>query len=167
MNRNWAIAAAMATLLVCPACGGEDHHHDDPVAEACEHMQDGPAMSVTAIADMAGDAPDVGEHHIRWDIALVDRGGGAADLGGYVDLVVDEASESLLFLGADVAIALWDATGTEVAAEASNADITACAEVAVSHTFDLEVGTYLLEIGPTSETEVQLVVEQAGEHADE
>ncbi len=40
--------------------------------------------------------------------------------------------------------------------------VDACAEVAVQHTVELEVGTYRLSFGPTEATTVTLVAEEAG-----
>lgn len=99
-----------------------------------------------------------------FDITLVDDGGGMH--GGYLDLVVDEPGETLLFTSVDVPVTLWDASGDQVTAEA-NSDVDACAEVSARSTYDLGVGTYLASFGPTMERSVSVVVVLAGEHGDE
>ncbi len=159
-----ALVAALA--LATAACGGDDDDggmaEPSPAEDACEHMQDGPAEVATAIADMTADAPDIGEHHTRWDVTLSDDGDG--NYSGYVDLVVDEEGESQVFLSADVPFTLWDANGDQVQAEESLTSVSECAEVSAAHHFDLEVGTYLASFGPASADEVQIVVVLAGEH---
>lgn len=152
-------------LVATAACGGDDaggEHEDlDPEADACEHMIEGPAESVTAVADMAADAPDMGEHHIRWEIALVDDGAGA--FSGYVDLVVEEEGESILFGSADIPVTVRDASGNEVPLRRADDSITACTEVDASNSYELGVGTYQLELGPTTESAISVVVILAGE----
>ena len=62
---------------------------------------------------------------------------------------------------------VFDGGGNEVEIEATEVGSEHCTEVAVSHTIELEVGTYTLSFGPTSAREVSLVHEEAGGHADE
>lgn len=158
--------AALALLALAPACGEDDSGEEpiDPSEDACEHMIEGPAESATAIDDMSADAPDIGEHHTRFDVTLVGDQSNPGSYLGYVDLVVEETGESLIFLDADVPMQLWTAAGDEVAAEASDNAIDACTEVAISYTYDLEVGTYLMQLGSTSADQVGVVVVLAGEH---
>src|SRR5690606_28997802 len=107
----------------------------------------GPAEAVTAGADMAADAPDVGEHHTRFDVALVADG----DMyGGYVDLVVEEEGVSELFLDRSVPIKVWSPGGSEIMAHHAQTSITACTEVSLGIGYQLGVGTYLLGFGPTT-----------------
>ncbi|ACY16418.1 hypothetical protein [Haliangium ochraceum] len=157
---------ALALLALAPACGGEDDHEEpiDPSEDACEHMIEGPVESATAIDDMSADAPDIGEHHTRFDVTLVGDQSNPGSYVGYVDLVVEETGESLIFLDADVPMQLWTAAGDEVEVEATSNAIDACTEVAISYTYDLEVGTYLMQLGSTSADQVGIVVVLAGEH---
>lgn len=153
------------SALMLAACGDDDaggaHGDLDPEADGCEHMIEGPAESVTAVADMAADGPDVGEHHIRWEITLVDDGAG--NFGGYVDLVVEEEGESIFFGNADIPLIIRDASGDEVPLKRADDSITECTEVDASNSYDLGVGTYQLELGPTTESRFDVVVILAGE----
>ena len=76
----------------------------------------------------------------------------------------DEAAEFVLFLSVDVPMEITDANGAAVEIEES-ADV-AGAEVA-SNTTRPEVGTYTLKIGPTTETTVSLVVEEASHEGED
>ena len=61
---------------------------------------------------------------------------------------------------------ITDANSAAVEIEES-ADVAECTEVAKQHNADLEVGTYTLKIGPTTETSVSLVVEEANHEGDD
>jgi hypothetical protein len=164
-SKYLALSLISGLLLATAACGGDDaggsHDELDPEADGCEHMIEGPNQEVTAIGDMAADAPDTGEHHIRWNIALVDDGSGT--FNGYVDLVVEEAGEGIFFLDHDIPMTIWDAAGDEVPLLRADDSITACTEVDASNTYELGVGTYLLGFGPTTQPSVSVVVIPAGE----
>jgi hypothetical protein len=164
------LAYLLLTGVVATACGGHgDGHgdgHDDatPEIDACEHMIEGPEQAVTAVADMAADAPDMGEHHTRFDIALV--AGADGMYAGHVDLVVEEAGISDLFLAADVPVNVWNPSGSEVTAHHAQTNITECTEVSVGLGYQLGVGTYRVGFGPTTAQSVSVVVilEGDGEH---
>lgn len=167
-SRRLALLSISGLLLATAACGGDDaggsHEELEPEADGCEHMIEGPNQEITAIADMAGDAPDMGEHHVRWDIALVDDGTGM--FSGYVDLVVEEEGESIFFGDADIPLTIWDANGDEVPLHSADDSITECTEVDASNTYELGVGTYLLGLGPTTEATFSVVVIPAVAHAE-
>lgn len=142
------------------ACGedSEDPSAEGPAAEACEHFADGPSQAVTAAATEA-DAPSVTFAHTRVDIALVDFEGA---MGGYVKYEADEAADFLFFL--DSADLPFELIGGSFE---SSAEVDLCDEVAVALTADLAVGPVVLKIGPTSATEVHLVVEEAAHEGHE
>lgn len=162
--RSNSVLILFALTFFIMACDDHDHDEETPAADACEHMAEGPSSAVSAIEDMAGTTPTVGAEHMRSDVTLVGEPG---SLGGYASLVIDESSEFGVYLDRDVPVSLWDGTGTEVEKEASSTDISECTDVQVGHTFDLEVGTYLVSFGPTAESEVRLVVVHHGEHVHE
>lgn len=159
----------MASMAFVTACG-DDHdpeEHHSPAEEACEHTKEGPFEDITA-KRAAGDgdgAPSATHAHKAVRVTLVEDPNDAALNSGYVSYAADEAAEFAFFLSADVPFAILDASGNEVAIEES-ADVAECSEVAKQHVADLEVGTYTLRIGPSSETMVSLVVEEAGHEGD-
>lgn len=153
------VTLSLSLCLAATACSSDDDEVT-PEADACEHMADGPSEAVTAAAASTDDGPDVGEHHTRFDITLVASG---TDYVGFVDVVAEEAGEMLIFSDGDTAMKLWNGT-TEIAAEATNANVTECSEVTMSRTFDVEVTTYTLELGPTDQTSISLVFGEAGGH---
>lgn len=187
--------ALLSLLLVTPACGddtgggggatssgGEGGSDIAPIgtgggggtpgpagaeldAEACEHLAEGPVVETTAAATEDA-APDVSAAHTAHAITFVDFAG---QNGGYVALQAAEAGELVLFLDADVPVAVRRAGGGDVPIEAScdpAACSGACSTIVGRHVVDVEVGTYVLELGPTTEPSVQLAHEAVGAHDD-
>ena len=144
---------------------GGAHHVEDPSVEACEHTKDGPFADVTAGLD-ASTAPDATHEHTSVRVTLDEAGGQYA---GGVSYAAAEAGDFVIFLTRDVPLTIASSSGDAVAIEATAA-VDACTDVAVAHTVELEVGTYHLTLGPTTEASVGIVVEHAGgghEHGDE
>jgi hypothetical protein len=84
---------ALGGAVACSPPGegeGEGEGEEDPFAEACEHMAEGPANAVTASLDVAS-LPDVSAPHTRHDVTLVDVDGGGegVDVGGSVAFAAD------------------------------------------------------------------------------
>ena len=152
-----SILSAAAALFFLAACGSHDHGNAGPDEDACEHMQAGPANAVTAAATGAS-APNVSAAHTRHDIALVDVAGGK---GGNVSYTADEDNEFVFALNKVLSFALRFGDSV-ISPESSKSTGFPCAEVKVTHTYDLEPGTYTLGFGPTSETSVSLVAVEAG-----
>lgn len=146
-----AILLSSSLLL---ACGEESAD-----AEACEHLQKGPATSVTASASTSG-APAVRNDHRRYDITLADVTGGK---GGSVSFAAAEATDYILFTSAKVQVGVKDSNGMAVTAEESVESSSACAEVQGRHTFPLKVGTYTLTFGPTTASSVSIVIEESAD----
>jgi hypothetical protein len=159
---NVKTTLSLLGLLGLLACGGEPPEAS-PDAESCEHLKEGPASGVTAApSQTAEDAPSVATDHRRYDITLVEVPGGK---GGVVKFASPEATEYRVFLSRDVPFKVSDDAGP-VAIEESVTSSTECAEIKARHTFELGVGTYTFEFGPTAETEVGLVIEEvAHDHA--
>lgn len=161
-------AYLLITGVLATACGGHGNGHGDghddatPEIDACEHMIEGPEQATTAVAGMSADAPDVGEHHTRFDIALVADASGM--YGGHVDLVVEETGISDLFLDVDVPVKVSSASGSEIMAHHAQTNITECTEVSVGLGYQLGVGTYRVGFGPTTAQSVSMVVILEGEH---
>lgn len=156
--RLLAFALAAFALTAC----GDDHDHEagDPIAEACEHAA-GSAEAVEA-AEVAT-APAIQSYiHTRVDITLP---AGADGNGGSVAFNVAEAGDYVFYLTADVPLAFSDDTGSLPIEETALVD--ACAVVAVAHTVELTPGVAILTFGPTEVSEVGLVFEAGGAHADD
>ena len=145
--KHFSAVLLSAALLV--GCGEENIDND-----ACEHLQEGPAAPITASANTTG-APAVSNDHRRYDISLIDATGGK---GGSVSFAVTEAGNYALFLGGVVPVNLRDANGELVKVNASGMDSEACSELKRTHYFVLEVGTYSLTFGPTTESSVSIVI---------
>jgi hypothetical protein len=154
MTTRYIVANAIIFSL---AVGCSDEPHENPDAEGCEHLREGPAVALTAAA-AAGSAPAIMADHQRYDVALVAVTGG---MGGFVNYGAPEATDYLFFLDADVPVQFQDATSASVTPEDSAAGSTACADIKGRHLVPLEVGTYTIQIGPTTNTSVGIVVEEA------
>ncbi len=131
---------------------------DELDEEGCEHLADGPAVSVTATATASG-APAIDADHQRYDIQLTPITGGK---GGYVTFAADDEADFVFFLGANVPVTFRDAQDQEVEPEASATSSTTCTEIKGRYVVPLEVGMYTLSFGPTTEDQVSVVVEEAG-----
>jgi len=156
-NRNrWIVTGAILSTLTL---GCSDEHTDaDPDLEGCEHLQEGPAVALTA-TNTADTAPAVLADHMRYDVTLIATTGATA-FGGFVKYAAPEATDFVFYLSADVPVEFLDATGAVVLPETSANSSTACAEIMGRHLIPLEVGTYGLQLGPTTRTSVSVVVEE-------
>ena len=109
---------------------------------------------MTATAEDTG-APEIGSDHTRYEISLPEANGQRA---GRVTFVVDHGGEFIFGLSRDVPMQRLPAAGGETPAT-TKTNSEACSELAVKHTVDLTVGTYVVRFGPTSEQTVNVVVE--------
>ena len=126
--------------------------------EACEHVAEGPAKVVSAnLVTMSRARDSVAADHTRYDVGLVLSGGQSE---GYVLFDSDEAGDCAFYLNKDVPFKLMQA-GQEVAFEATEKPLAACADAIKAH-YVAEVGVGQLELhfGPTSETTVGIVIER-------
>lgn len=149
---------ALTALAATAACTTEEHEHEDPETDACEHLAAGPAEAVTAATTAtATDAPDVSKAHTRFDVAT--GGTAEAPATGYVKFVVAKAGEYLLVADKAVPLAVIDAAGATVAARSTAAKSDKCSVVLHRSLYDLKVGTVKVRIGPTVEGKVGVLFE--------
>ncbi|HYO64921.1 MAG TPA: hypothetical protein VEU33_02460 [Archangium sp.] len=153
------LSACLLSSALLAGCGGEKNEAD---VEGCEHLQKGPGAAVTATAAASG-APAVSNDHKRYDITLPAGTGGNA---GSVSFAAAKASDYVFFLGSNVTLKVTNASGAEVAFEESATSSTECTQVKGRYVAPLQVGTYTLAFGPTSESRVSLVIEET-DHAHE
>jgi hypothetical protein len=158
MTSRWIVTAAIGSAL---ALGCSEPGEEGADAEGCEHLKEGPAVAVTATAGGEG-APAIDDDHRRYDVALVAVTGG---MGGFVTYASPMATDYVFFLGTDVPLQLINAASAPVTPEESATSSPVCTEIKGRYLVPLEVGTYALRLGPTTETSVSIVVEAAA-HAD-
>ncbi|MEN9798645.1 MAG: hypothetical protein RL653_2341 [Pseudomonadota bacterium] len=144
--------------LLLAGCGQAAAPESD--VEACEHLQEGPAVAVTAAATADAVAPSVSEPHKRYDVALVSVSGGK---GGSVSFASSDQGHHVLYLSTDVPVEVRDGSGAVVAFESTATSISSCGEVKSKRELELGVGTYRITFGPTPTASVSLVMEYAGE----
>lgn len=142
--------ALVVAALALSACAPTEHEE----LEACEHLADGPARSLTAVSE--GEGPALSDDHTRYDVTLTAITGGN---GGQVHLAADAAAEYGFYLSAEVPLAITDADGNPVTLEQKPLPEDACSELALWVAADLTVGTWVLRFGPTAQGSVSVVVE--------
>jgi hypothetical protein len=148
--------AVLLSVALLVGCGEETIDVD-----ACEHILEGPASSITASANETG-APLVSNDHRRYDLSLIN---GADGKGGSISFAVAEANDYTLFLTGEVPVNLKDANGQRIEVVASGTGSSECSEIKRRHMFALAVGTYSITFGPTAEGSVSLVI-VAADHED-
>jgi hypothetical protein len=130
--------------------------------EACEHLAEGPAASVTAGAVADDTAPLVADDHKRYDIALTETAGVNS---GFVRFAVDHEAEYIFFVDQQTTLEFTDAAGNAVAPSAEVTSSTECTDIKGKVTVDLGLGTYFIEVSSDAATLVGLVIEEvAHEH---
>jgi len=87
--------------------------------------------------------------------------------GGWLRLVRGEAGEVVLMASKDVPLAVEDADGQPVTPEHEHGQPETCAAIHELVAVHLAVATYWVKLGPTDETEVDLLAEEAGHHEHE
>lgn len=146
------LSACLLSSALLAGCG-EKNEAD---VEACEHLQEGPAAAVTATASASG-APAVSNDHKRYDITLPAGSGGNV---GSVSFAAAEATDYVFFTGSNVTLKVTSASGQEVTFEESATSSVECTNVKGRYVAPLQVGTYTLTFGPTSDSTVSLVIEE-------
>lgn len=138
-----------------PAAGGTEP--DAHEAEACEHMEEGPGVAVTAnLVTMSRERARVEDDHKRYDVGLVQNAG---QYEGYVIFENAEAGAYEFFLNKDVPFKLMQA-GKEITPTGTATQVGGCPEVIKKLVeADLAVGQVELHFGPTTESTVGLVFE--------
>ncbi|HZA14897.1 MAG TPA: hypothetical protein VE618_10385 [Myxococcaceae bacterium] len=142
--RVFRATAGLCFSLALAGCPAEEESVD---AEACEHLQLGPA-----VATASGETVD--DDHRRYDLAL----NASANPSGTVSFASTADGHYFVFLNENVPLTVRLGT-TDVAAEATQTGSSECTEIAVRHEYPLAVGTYQLVFGQTSETAVSIVIE--------
>lgn len=153
-NQHFIRLASLIVIVAISLAGCPEEAQPTPSDEACEHAKGGPSSAVTAGIAPDSSAGDVTEEHTRHDVTLVAADGGN---GGFVQFN-SEGGEHVFFLTHDIPIAFQDAAAALLPIEDSSAEKT-CDEVVVAHLIDLPVGRIILELGPTAETSVSVLVE--------
>ena len=85
---------------------------------------------------------------------------------GRVQFASDEAGEHSFFLNAPVPLAVVSSSGEAVTVDHSHTGSEVCDTIRLWSIYDLDVGTYWLDVGPTDATQVSLVIEAGHEHAE-
>jgi hypothetical protein len=154
-----SLFACLLSSALVVGCGNTDKAD----TEGCEHLKEGPGVSVTATATASG-APSVSNDHKRYDITLPAGTGGNT---GSVSFAVGETAHYVFFLGSDVNLAIASTSGSSsVSFESSTKSSEACTEIKGRHVAELLVGTYTLTFSSPTQTRVSLVIEEeGGEHA--
>jgi hypothetical protein len=155
---NQLVGLLGATLFALSAAGcGNDSkpEPENPNAEACEHMEMGPGVDLTAAAMSSATAPKIDNDHKRYDVTTVAVSGSK---GGFVTFAPAGAGDYILYTSQPVTLSVKNAGGTEVAATSSAATIPECTLVKGRAVYPLQVGTYIVGITGTVD-KVSFVIE--------
>lgn len=125
-------------------------------AEACEHMAEGPAVAVAAVAEGAASAPSVAADHKRYDISLP---GGA----GQVRYASATAGELTVYADSPATLSLLKADGMAVVAESIATSVGECGNIQGKWVFDVGVGPHSMVLGGPSL--VKVVLEASTSHS--
>lgn len=158
MMRKLLLLTVVFAHLGCDVDEDHDNAEGDLTAEVCEHMADGPNVTVEATLESSDSAPLANKAHHRIDLTLPESMDGS--YLGVVRFEADEAGEYLFFLSQADEFRVHTTDGRAIDLEASES-VDACAEVAIQHTVDLDVGTYYLTV-VAAQADVGLVHEHAG-----
>jgi hypothetical protein len=157
-NLRGLIAAALFTTTAA-GCGDENApEEENPDAEACEHLEMGPAVDLTAAAMASATAPRIGNDHKRYDVTTVPVSGAK---GGFVTFAPTAAGDYIFFTGQPVTLMVESAAnGGDVAATSMAASVSECTLVKGRNVYPLEVGTYVIGITGVVD-KVSFVIEAA------
>lgn len=150
--------------------GGHDHaghggEHgggtDDPIGVGCGHFEFGPFEDVTAAADAEGEAPALMPHH-NYTVTLP----GDAERTGFASFTLEAMTRTIVMVGQDVPVALWDDAGNQLDATAMHQMPAACPDAMMAWDHMLEGETYTVQVGPTALSTVNLIMHTVveGEH---
>jgi len=142
------------------ACGDDKTDAQKSADDACEHMEKGPPVGVTATVSETA-APTIKNDDKRYDVALVNY---LSEKGGFVKFSAASAKEYAFYVNNNVPLTFKNASGNFVGLHASEKPFAACTDVVASYTYSLTSGVTSIEIGPTSETLVSFVVEELAAH---
>ncbi len=151
-----SLLLALPASLWLVACGDE-HSHEDPDVEGCEHLTEGPYTAITATADTTG-APTIAADHMAYTVSLP---AGASGNSGHVAFAADDAVPWVFYLDQTVTAAFTTSAGAPITPSESATSSAACPEIAGRFVVPLEVGTAFLQLSSPTVSTVNVVVEPA------
>jgi hypothetical protein len=150
---------ALVTLVTLVACSDE-HAHEDPDVEACEHLTGGPFLAVTARM-MTDTAPAIDDDHRAYTVTLP---AAAIGFSGFVSFAASELGYYGVYLDQGATAGFSTSAGTAITPVESGTSSAACTEIMGRYMVPLEVGTtFILLSSPTVST-VNVVIEHHAEH---
>ena len=160
-SKLFSLFAACA-LLLFTACSSESNDDDTDVSydaaeyesHGCAHLEFGPDGAATAAATADGTLPDVSANMTRIAVTLVEVEGGN---GGFAMFETMADGVHALFSNVAVDLTITDSSGAVVEPLETIAGSDLCDEIGQTIFVDLDPGMYTIEIGPTSETSVEIV----------
>jgi septal ring-binding cell division protein DamX len=122
-------------------------------AEACEHLNHGPILGLTAGETASESAPLVSKPHTSYDLTLPGLGKDPT----YVRYSVSKAGDYVFYLDKAAELTVTDEAKATVTAKETATSAASCPSVRVRRVYPLTVGTYTLQIGPTGDASVSFV----------
>ncbi|MFH1812484.1 MAG: hypothetical protein ABIJ09_27375 [Pseudomonadota bacterium] len=124
----------------------------------CTHFQTGTPHAVTASASRDPGADEVQIEHDVFAAGLVAFEG---DQGGYLRVVPSAAGHIAFFFNKDLPVAVEDDGGATLTVHEQLLQPSTCASIQKIAVYELEAASYYLKLGPSSETAVDIVAEEA------
>ena len=164
--RPSAGSISLSLLLIAPILVAQQGCEDDPYdpglhveEHACVHFEDGPVEEITAAANPVN-APDMSEHHTRYDIEMVSYDGG---MGGYTSFEADEHGILLIFSDQPAEMQLLDDRLNPIDFEDIRPTSEACALIGARYVAHVDAERYFIEFGPAGVPPVISIAIEEGE----
>jgi hypothetical protein len=121
--------------------------------DACEHFEKGPALAVTATETATATSPLVSTPHSRIDITVPGTGNRQA----FARFAVSKAGDYVMYLNKATTLTVLNDAKAPVTPEATATAAAGCATAKARHTYPLTIGTYYVQLGPTTESQISFV----------
>jgi hypothetical protein len=139
---------ALAGLWLSLAIAGCSDDEEELDVEACEHLQEGPAVSTVSGGLVSDD-------HRRYDLTLAP----GANPSAVVTFAATRDDDYFVFLSKDVPLTVRRAAGSGIDRRDFVDESDECTEIGARSEYHLDVGSYELVFGSTAEPSVSIVIE--------
>ena len=152
-----AALLVLISSLIATGCGDTDT--PDPPEETleehlCEHFDNGPFQDQSA-ASVVADAPLVAVEHTPVRLTLLESEG---QFSGFGEFSVESAGSVVVALGLDVPVSVTNGAG-DMQNRVGQSPITGvCSTLVRMDMYDLPVGHYVVELGPSDTEEITVLV---------
>ncbi|MFU8804400.1 MAG: hypothetical protein ACNA8W_11365 [Bradymonadaceae bacterium] len=172
LTKKAFLIVAIFGAFILIACG-QDYDQDDhdnnggitPEEEACLHANDTPTQVAAAATPEEAQA-NINDDHTHYRISLVESTETPGEFSGAVTFEPDRDGDFAIFTSHVVPVQVIDDEGESESVTTRAVD--ECVEMARMHIADFhDDEIYVIVFGPTSESEISVIVEYAGGSGDQ